>query len=88
MLKISVKKLERMDGEWPGLQEQVLRFDTDVLPDCEFCGSADTAVVTVGGGRPHVIANCTSKIWPLLNGPMPGSFRCHDCGEFFDPILH
>ena len=88
MLKISTKELARMESDWPGLQEQVLRFDAAPLPACRRCGSGVTAAVTVGSGRPNVIASCTSKLWPILNGPVPGAFWCHHCEDFFDPVIH
>lgn len=88
MLKVNPRKLARMDHDWPGLEKQVLHFESYALPACRHCGSFDTATVTVGSGRPNVIASCTSKLWPILNSPVPGAFWCHHCEAFFDPILH
>ena len=88
MLKVTPQELEGMDRDWPGLREQVLHFESVHLPDCVRCGFTRTAAVTVGSGRPNVIASCTSKLVPILNGVPPGAFWCHGCEEFFDPMIH
>jgi hypothetical protein len=43
MIKISKKELHRLEKEYPGIEEQIRRFEDSVIPACSHCGSNDTA---------------------------------------------
>jgi hypothetical protein len=85
VLKINKDALERLEGAYPGVTEQIMRFENATLPVCRHCGSEDTAEVNVGTtGRSMAIVRATSKFTFAPNGPKPGAYRCNECSKFFD----
>lgn len=85
MLKITKTELEGSDRSYPGIKEQILRFEEADLPACPHCGSTDTAKVQVGViGRTISIAVSTTKVKLVGNGPKPGRWFCNACKKFFD----
>jgi hypothetical protein len=84
MLKVDQDTLAHMESQYPGIQEQIRRFDEAELPACPRCRSDSTADVQCGMiGRTINIATATTKIKLIPNGPGPGKFFCNACGEFF-----
>ena len=78
-------RLVKLEGDYPGITETILRFDNAVLPSCAHCGSKNTADVQVGVvGRTMAIASMTRKFFLIPNGPKPGPYYCRDCRQFFD----
>jgi hypothetical protein len=85
MLKVDQKTLEEMEKLYPGILQSILRFENAELPNCPYCGSADTADVQVGViGRTTHIASATTK-FKLLWENAPGSYFCNACTKFFGP---
>ena len=84
MLKVSPEQLESMEQSYPGIKEQVISQEEAVLPLCSSCGSANTALVSVGVvGRSMSIAGATTKIKLIPNGPKPGDYFCNECRKFW-----
>lgn len=84
MLKIDSDTLDELESKYPGIREQILRFERATVPACPRCGSEDTAEVNVGiVGRTINIAAATTKIELMANGPKPGDYFCNACDEFF-----
>lgn len=86
--KASIEKWRNMSLEerYPGITEQIERFENAVLPPCPHCGSEDTASVQVGIiGRTMNIAAFTKKFSLVPNmSDKKGEYRCRKCGKFFD----
>lgn len=86
MLIYSEEDLDRLERNYPGIKEQIMRFENADLPACKYCGSEDTADVQIGViGRTITINGATTKIHLTLNGPKKGSYFCNQCKKYFDP---
>ena len=84
MLKIDWLKLDKLETSYPGITEEILRFDAAQVPRCVRCGAENTAAVYVGlVGRSINISAATSKFNLIANSPKPGNYFCHACGQFF-----
>ncbi|MFZ1041162.1 MAG: hypothetical protein WCA79_02875 [Anaerolineales bacterium] len=71
---------------YPGIEEQLRRFQEAELPSCPSCGSSDTANVQVGViGRTVYLAGATKKfkLVPNMKDRL-GKFFCNNCGKYFD----
>ena len=85
MLKVSPEQLESMSQSYPGIKKQVISWEETDCPLCSSCGSANTAVVSVGVvGRSMSIAGATTKIKLVPNGPKPGDYFCNECSKFWE----
>ncbi len=85
MLKISQETINGMEGERPGVRDQIMRFENADLPACPKCNSENTADVQIGFiVRTMYIASATTKFHLLMNLPRPGRFFCNACREYFD----
>ena len=78
--------MERVAG-YPGITEQIRRFENAKLPPCPHCRSKNTAGVQVGFiGRTMSIAN-TQKFKIVLNGSdRAGEYFCNACQNSLNPI--
>lgn len=87
MIKISESQFKTYEQNYPGITEQILRYDNRVLPPCVFCGSTDTAVVLRGiVGRTLHLAFATSKV--NLNAESGSRhFYCNTCRQPFDLLF-
>lgn len=86
MLKQSFEVLISLENTYPGIVDDVLRFENADLPNCSHCGSSNTADVQIGIiGRTINICSCTTKFRLIPNGPKPGRFFCNLCGKYFTP---
>jgi hypothetical protein len=75
----------RKYSQYPGIEDQIRRFERAILPECPHCGSFNTADVQIGIiGRTIHIAAATKKFKLIVNGPKPGEFYCNACKQFFD----
>ena len=85
MIKRSKTEIKQMEIQYPGIIDQIMRFENEDLPNCSYCGSEDTADVQIGIiGRTISIKGATSKIHLIFNGPKPGQYFCNYCRKFFD----
>jgi transposase-like protein len=85
MLKITAEQIESLESSYPGIKEQILRFEIANLPSCTFCKSNDTADVQIGViGRTISICAATTKFRLIPNRPRPGRYICNSCGKFFN----
>ena len=85
MLRVDKKTFTHMEMGYPGIYEQILRFENAQLPSCPCCGSEDTADVQIGIiGRTINIVGATTKFRLIPNGPKPGKYFCNTCKEFFN----
>lgn len=84
MLKMIHHDLEYIENRYPGIIDQILRFENAALPACTRCGAMDTADVQVGlVGRMINIAAATTKVKLIPNGPKRGNYYCNTCKKFF-----
>jgi len=85
MLKVDQKTLDRMESQYKGIVEIILRYEEDELPPCPRCKSEDTAYVSVGiVGRSINLAAATTKIKLIPNGPKRGKYFCNSCEKYFN----
>jgi hypothetical protein len=85
MLKVTEAQVEDLEKMYPGIREQILRFENATLPVCTRCGSHDTAEFSVGLiGRSINIAGSTTRIRLIANGPKPAAFFCNRCHNCYD----
>lgn len=83
-----IKRYEGYEANYPGITEQIWKFEQMTLPACVRCGSADTADVQIGViGMTMVIRCATQKAKFIPWGPKPGQFYCNACQKFFTPML-
>ena len=75
-----------IEENYPGVTEQIQRFEEDELPPCPHCGSDNTARVQVGIiGRAITIAASTRRVKLVPNVvDRLGKYFCRECGKFFD----
>ncbi|MEE4194877.1 MAG: hypothetical protein V2J07_06740 [Anaerolineae bacterium] len=86
MTKELEERLAGMEENYPGITQQVMRFEQMKMPPCPFCGSEDTAIVQVGIiGRSISVAAASRKVTLVANSPKPGDYRCNDCRNYFTP---
>jgi hypothetical protein len=84
MLRVDQETLDRMESQYEGIIEQIMRFENALLPSCPHCQSDNTAEVQVGViGRSIYVICATTKFRLILNGPQPGRYYCNDCGKYF-----
>ena len=84
MLKIDRLKLDKLETGYPGITEEILRFDAAQVPRYVRCGAENTAAVYVGlVGRSINISAATTKFKLIANRPKPDNYFCHDCDQFF-----
>lgn len=85
MLRIAEDCIAKLELMYPGITEQVMRFEAASLPACPYCGSADTGKVTVAYiGRLMNISACTTRCYLVPIGPIQGKYGCNACNKFFD----
>ena len=85
MLKRDKEVLDEMEKLYPGILEQILRFEKAKLPICPRCRSENTANVQIGIiGRTIKISSATTKFKLIPNGPKPGAYFCNICDKFFN----
>lgn len=83
-MEIDSDTLDELESRYPGIREQILRYEEATLPVCPRCGSQDTAEANVGiTGRSMSIAAATTKFKLIANGPKPGDYFCNACDGFF-----
>ena len=75
-----------LEERYPGITEQIHRFENAKLPICPNCGSEDTASVQVGIiGRTMNIAASTRKFHLVPNMSYKnGEYYCNKCGKSFE----
>ena len=87
MIKISEDRFSVYEQSYPGITEQILRYERGVLPACVFCSSTDTAVVLRGIiGRTIHLASATSKV-KLSIKIGNRHFYCNTCQQLFDLLF-
>jgi hypothetical protein len=85
MIRKTEDELKQLEGQYPGITEQIWRFEQADLPVCPVCGSEDTASVQVGVmGRTINIGASTTKIHLMLNVNGKGMYYCNNCKRQFD----
>ncbi len=85
MTKELEEQLAHMEENYPGITQQVMRFERMEMPPCPYCGSDDTAIVQVGIiGRSITVAAVSRKVTLVANNK-PGDYRCNLCKEYFTP---
>ena len=86
MIRKTEDEIKELESQFPGIMEQIWRFEQADLPPCPVCGSADTASVQVGGmGRTINIGAATTKIYLMLNANGKGIYFCNVCRKQFGP---
>ena len=71
MLKISESQLLKLDADYPGLRETILKFESLDLPPCSTCTSANSASVQMGiVGRSIALAGANIVRINGLNGAL------------------
>lgn len=84
MLKVTPEQLDDFERRYPGLKEQILRFEAAKVPPCSTCKSFNTAEVQAGViGRTILIATATTKFLLTPNGSTEGQYYCWECKKFF-----
>jgi len=85
MLKADKETLDALEARYPGIGQQIHRFEEAELPTCPCCGSEDTADVQCGIiARTTHIAAATTKFRLIPNPPKPGAYFCNSCREYFN----
>lgn len=86
MLTVSEESIMNMDASYPGIAEQVHRFEAMEIPSCDKCGSGDTAIIQVGlVVRTMYLAMATTKFKLLPNYNGHGIYFCNSCKAQFGP---
>ena len=86
MIRKTEQEIKELESQYPGITEQIWRFEQADLPACPVCGSADTASVQVGViGRTIYIASATTKFHLMPNGNGKGIYFCNVCRQQFRP---
>ena len=86
MIRKTEDDIKQLESQYPGITEQIWRFEQADLPACMACGSADTASVQVGVmGRTINIDAATTKFHLLLNANDEGIYYCNACHKQFGP---
>ena len=84
-LSVSNETLNKLDDQYEGIRDQILRFEAMELPQCVTCGSEDTALTQVGTiGRTINIAMATYRVKLRANGKGEGRYFCNACDSFFN----
>ncbi len=85
MIKISEDRFKVYEQNYPGITEQILRYEAANLPACPQCGAADTAIV-IGAlvGRTIHLASATTKVHLTPNGSSQGTYYCNTCKAYFN----
>ena len=86
MLKRKPEELQKLEMDYAGIIENIMRFENQLLPACPSCGSDHTAVIQFGViGRTILIAGATTKIKLLPNKAPddPSKFFCNQCERYF-----
>jgi hypothetical protein len=80
------KKQEiKIEQTYPGVTEQIDRYQKDEPSSCSHCGSANTANVMVGimGRSITIAAETGAKLVPNVEDRL-GTYWCRNCKKFFD----
>lgn len=86
MIRKTEDELTQLESQYPGITEQIWRFEQMDLPACPECESADTASVQVGViGRTINIGAATTKIHLMMNANDAGIYFCNVCRKQFGP---
>ena len=84
MIKITEDKIRQIEQLYPGITEQIQRFEDSDLPSCPVCGSTDTASVQVGIiGRTMHLNGATTKFHLIPNNNGKGIYYCNVCKQQF-----
>mgnify|MGYP001943572677 CR=1 FL=1 len=84
MLKQSPTQLAKLEVDYPGITQSILKFDESPLPHCPSCRSENTAHVKIGCiGRTMAIAAATTKVKLIPNNTTPSNHYCNSCTTFF-----
>ncbi|HOZ37565.1 MAG TPA: hypothetical protein PLH64_02335 [Anaerolineaceae bacterium] len=84
MIRKTEDEMKQLESQYPGITEQIWRFEHMGLPPCPECGSVDTATVQVGViGRTINIGAATRKIHLMLNANDEGIYYCNVCRKQF-----
>ena len=84
MIRKTEDEMKQLESQYPGITEQIWRFENMDLPACPECGSADTASVQVGGiGRTINIGAATTRFHLMLNRNDKGIYFCNVCRKQF-----
>ena len=86
-MKVTDDDLCRMESNYPGIREQIVRFESAVLPLCPSCGSTDTADVQCGIiGRTISIASATTKMHLVSTRANRDAYFCNSCRGYFGTL--
>ena len=86
MIRKTEDELTQLESQYPGISEQIWRFEQMDLPACPVCGALHTASVQVGViARTINIGAATTKIHLMLNANDEGIFYCNVCRKQFGP---
>lgn len=84
MLKVDEAWLRAAEERYPGFRATLDHYETQALPPCPVCGSAETAKTSTGlVGRSIALAAATTRMKLIPNGHSAG-FHCSACDKFFD----
>lgn len=85
MIRKTEEEFKQSESQYPGITEQIWRFEQADLPACPVCGSMDSASVQVGVmGRTINIGAATTKIHLIPNANGKGIYYCNNCKRQFD----
>ena len=86
LIRKTEHEIKQLESQYPGITEQIWRFEQSDLPACPVCGSSDTASVQVGIiGRTIAIGSATTKVHLMGNVNDEGIYFCNDCRKQFGP---
>lgn len=86
MIKATEDTIRHMEELYPGITEQIQRFENMEIPPCPMCGSTNTASVQVGIiGRTIHLNAATSKFHSIFTSNGEGIYYCHVCKKQFGP---
>ncbi len=86
MLKGPVEKLKKLEADYPGILETVLRFEAMEIPSCFYCKSGDTALVQAGIiGRTIALTGITTKFKLVASQEGRPAYYCNNCRRYFGP---
>ena len=86
MIRKTEDELTQLESQYPGISEQIWRFEQMDLPACPVCGALHTASVQVGViARTINIGAATTKIHLMMNANDAGIYFCNVCRKQFGP---
>lgn len=83
MLKISENRLREIEIEDPHIARAIREYENRILPDCTFCGSDNTAKVTVGIVSASMTLLFSTTKAHLRPNFLPGNYWCNTCRNYF-----